>query len=85
MGLSVPAYFEGYVTDYSPGAAEFLAPLSPTLRGIIESIGKTGMAVAAIIGITLDNVVPGTPEERGIKIPSLLVPEGGDLGADEKE
>ena len=28
--------------------------------------GLTGMAVAAIIGITLDNLIPGTPEERGL-------------------
>ncbi|MFQ5492501.1 MAG: uracil-xanthine permease family protein [Phycisphaerae bacterium] len=66
MGLSVPAYFEGYGTTYSPGAAELLAGLPDTLRIIIESVGKTGMAVAAIIGIILDNVVPGTPQERGL-------------------
>ena len=30
------------------------------------AIGKTGMAVAAILGIVLDNIVPGTREERGL-------------------
>ena len=30
--------------------------------------GRTGMGVAAIIGITLDNLIPGTNEERGISI-----------------
>jgi len=28
--------------------------------------GKTGMAVAAILGIALDNLIPGTSEERGL-------------------
>ena len=31
------------------------------------------------LGIVLDNLVPGTPEERGLG-PSLLVPEAGDIG-----
>ena len=66
MGLSVPAYFGGYVTSYSPGAAELLADLPQTARNVIESVGCTGMAVAAIIGIILDNSIPGTPEERGL-------------------
>lgn len=66
MGLSVPAYFDGSVTMYSPGAAEMLGGLPEAVRTIVESIGKTGMAVAAIIGITLDNLIPGTPEERGL-------------------
>ncbi|MEE9293545.1 MAG: solute carrier family 23 protein [Phycisphaerae bacterium] len=65
MGLSVPAYFEGNVTIYSPGAAELLAGVPDSVRNVIESVGKTGMAVAAIIGIILDNVIPGTPQERG--------------------
>jgi nucleobase transporter 1/2 len=66
MGLSVPAYFDGYVTSYAPGAAESLANLPETARNIIEAVGKTGMAVAAIFGIILDNLVPGTPQERGL-------------------
>jgi uracil-xanthine permease len=66
MGLSVPAYFEGYVTAYSPGAADLLAGLPPGLQIMVESIGKTGMAVAAVIGIVLDNVIPGTARERGL-------------------
>ena len=41
------------------------------------------MAVAAILGLLLDNLIPGTPEERGLE-PSLPVPESGDLGAGDK-
>ncbi len=90
MGLSVPAYFaargsvEGLQAGqvlalYTPTVEGLLDSLGPTLAGIVSSIGSTGMAVAAICGIVLDNVVPGTDEERGLT-PSLLVPEGGDLG-----
>lgn len=66
MGLSVPAYFEGYVTTYAPGAAELLAGLPQTVQNIIESVGKTGMAVAALVGLVLDNLIPGTARERGL-------------------
>lgn len=38
------------------------------------------MAVAAILGLLLDNLIPGTPQERGLE-PSLPVSEGGDIGA----
>lgn len=67
MGLSVPAYFKGVpALGYSPGS-EWVASVFPeALANIISAIGTTGMAVAAIIGIILDNAIPGTPEERGI-------------------
>ena len=38
------------------------------------------LTVAAIIGIVLDNIILGTPEDRGLNIPSLLVPEAADVG-----
>ena len=34
--------------------------------------------------ILLDNLIPGTPEERGL-VPSLLVPEGGDIGVGDEQ
>ena len=68
MGLSVPAYFGGYVTGYSPTAADLLANVPSSLRSVIESVGNTGMAVAAIIGIILDSLIPGTPQERGLVV-----------------
>jgi len=37
------------------------------LRDVVGSIGKTGMAVAAIIGLVLDNTLPATPKQRGLK------------------
>jgi xanthine/uracil permease len=45
---------------------ESLANIDTTLASIVEAIGSTGMAVAAIIGLILDNLLPGTPEDRGI-------------------
>ncbi|AYY12947.1 xanthine permease [Actinobacteria bacterium YIM 96077] len=57
MGLSVPAYFEGVEIHIS--WAEWLGD-------VITTVGSTGMAVAAIFGLILDNLIPGTPEERGI-------------------
>jgi solute carrier family 23 (nucleobase transporter), member 1 len=33
---------------------------------MVTTIGSTGMAVAAILGLFLDNIIPGTAEERGI-------------------
>ncbi len=91
MGLSVPAYFAARASAdalgpgqtlamFTPSAESFLTTMPATLAGIVSSIGSTGMAVAAIIGIVLDNWVPGTPEERGLEGPSMLVPEAGDVG-----
>ncbi|MBW2057047.1 MAG: purine/pyrimidine permease [Deltaproteobacteria bacterium] len=61
MGLSVPEYFDKF-----PMGADW--PLSVKWIGdIITTVGKTGMAVGGLIGLVLDNIVPGTEEERGLK------------------
>lgn len=62
MGLSVPAYFSGLEAAGTP----FVIEGATWLSDIITTIGKTSMAVAAILGLILDNIIPGTPEERGI-------------------
>ena len=62
MGLSVPAYFKGLADAGTP----FVIVGATWLSDIITTIGQTSMAVAAILGLILDNVIPGTPEERGI-------------------
>ncbi len=63
MGLSVPAY-----ADSPAGAAALaeLAETSPAVSDVAGAICKTGMAVAAILGLLLDNLIPGTPEQRGL-------------------
>ena len=68
MGLSVPAYFDGSAVDlYPPGVGPLLEAMPPLLANLVKSIGETGMAVAAIIGVILDNLIPGTPAERGLE------------------
>jgi uracil-xanthine permease len=57
MGLSMPAYFQASPLHFAN--AEWLS-------NIINTIGSTGMAVAAIFGLILDNVLPATDKERGI-------------------
>jgi solute carrier family 23 (nucleobase transporter), member 1 len=64
MGLSVPAYFNG-VPGLGIDPANISFPGAVWLEGIITTIGTTGMAVAAILGLILDNIIPGTREERG--------------------
>jgi len=58
MGLSVPSYFNEAPLTFTIGAFP--------LGDIITTIGKTGMAVAGIIAVILDNTIPGTDEERGL-------------------
>lgn len=65
MGISVPGIFNG--THLSPAYALDFS-WAPWLSNIINVIGSTGMAVAAIFGLILDNVIPGTPEERGLHL-----------------
>ena len=67
MGLSLPVYFKD-----NPLAVElasnpaFLDHLKKTLADIVNTIGTTGMAVGAFLALILDNVIPGTDEERGL-------------------
>jgi solute carrier family 23 (nucleobase transporter), member 1 len=64
MGLAVPAYFKG-----APGLFEgnrWSLEGAQWVADIVNTIGTTGMAVAAILGLLLDNLLPGTDEERGI-------------------
>ncbi len=73
MGLSVPAYFNSEAgaaaLEYVGGqpAGEGAGGLWTGIRDVVGSIGKTGMAVAAIIGLVLDNTLPATPKQRGLK------------------
>ncbi len=80
MGLSLPAYFKGYDGGgIHPTWKELSVNLNVSVRSLIESMGLTGMGVAGTIGVILDNIVPGTHEERGIGMPSVLAPEGADV------
>jgi xanthine/uracil permease len=50
----------------SEAAADFSFFGVDWLTDIIVSIGSSGIATAAVLGLLLDNLIPGTPEERGI-------------------
>lgn len=61
MGLSVPHYFAN-------GGSDSVNAFFPAgLSDVINAVGQTGMAVAALLGITLDNLIPGTKQERGLE------------------
>lgn len=64
MGLSVPYYFG---SEQGAELLDSIGSVSISLRDIVQSIGKTGMAVAAIIGLTLDNTLPATRKQRGLE------------------
>jgi xanthine/uracil permease len=92
MGLSVPAYFSSVATTDDMVAGQTLAVYTPTasvlldrfeggVQSVILSIGSTAMAVAAILGTVLDNLIPGSRKERGL-LPDeneMLVPEAGNV------
>jgi nucleobase transporter 1/2 len=56
MGLSVPTYVAAHPLVFEPA----------WLADVLNTLGKTGMAVGAFLALLLDNVIPGTAEERGL-------------------
>jgi len=65
MGLSVPAYFAGVpALGYEP--VKLVWPAAQWLADMVQTLGSTGMAVGAVCGLLLDNLVPGTDAERGL-------------------
>lgn len=58
MGLSLPEYFNANPVAWGDDLK--------AVTDVINTIGKTGMAVAALFAFVLDNIVPGTDEERGL-------------------
>jgi len=74
MGLSVPYYFDN-------GGIEAIQSVAPAgLADVVIAIGKTGMAVAAILGILLDNLIPASDRERGLDERELGNGTKGDVG-----
>ena len=69
-GLSVPYHFNpmlsaGAVPINWSGGGQFVE----VLGNILQAILTTGMAVTAIVGIVLDNLLPGaTRAERGLEV-----------------
>ncbi len=67
MGLSLPAYISGAPPFKIDGAARMRAIFGSGLGNIIVSLASSGMAVTAILGLILDNWIPGTDKERGLE------------------
>lgn len=59
MGLVVPNYMAALPPDWTLGGVSWLTNLATSIFG-------SGIAVGAIIGLLLDNLIPGTDVERGI-------------------
>jgi solute carrier family 23 (nucleobase transporter), member 1 len=58
-GFVFPHYFGTVGDDFSFFRIDLLTD-------IIRSIGSSGIATAAVLGLLLDNLIPGTAEERGM-------------------
>jgi uracil-xanthine permease len=59
--------FSGFVFPaYFAGAADFSFFGIGWATTLVSSIFSSGIATAAVLGILLDNLIPGTDEERGI-------------------
>lgn len=70
MGLVVPDFMNQLPPDWTFLGTEWTTNLARSIFG-------SGIAVAAILGLFLDNVIPGTDAERGVSgAQPLLDPEG---------
>lgn len=67
MGLVVPSYFSGLDAEWNLWGIDWLTE-------IVRSVGSSGISVAALLGLFLDNVIPGTDAERGIGAYDVILP-----------
>jgi solute carrier family 23 (nucleobase transporter), member 1 len=66
-GFVFPQYFNVYAgDDWNLWGIDWLSSL-------VRAIGGNGIAVAAVFGLFLDNVIPGTDRERGIGTYDVVV------------
>ncbi|MBZ0114788.1 MAG: purine/pyrimidine permease [Thermoanaerobaculia bacterium] len=70
MGLSLPAYFQG-VPNLGFAPVQISIDSAPWLASMLQTLGSTGMAVAATSGLVLDNLIPGSDVERGLASPDI--------------
>ncbi len=58
--------FAGFVfPSYFDSAEDFSVMGIDWLTDIVVSIGSSGIAPAVVLGLLLDNLIPGTPEGTG--------------------
>ena len=66
MSQGLPGWVDANKALFMPEGANAIIT---TIGGMIWALLKTQMAVAGLCAAICDNLVPGTPEERGIKKP----------------
>jgi len=67
--------FAGFVFPrYFAGAAEFSFFGIDWATTVVRSIFSSAIATAAVLGLLLDNIIPGTDKERGIGAYDVIVP-----------
>lgn len=63
-GLSMSSYFSAHAIDWSAAG-----PVTQVLGNILQAIFTSAMSVTAIVGLILDNFVPGaTRQDRGLSV-----------------
>jgi solute carrier family 23 (nucleobase transporter), member 1 len=72
MGLVVPNYVDQLPADWTLGGQQWLTNLARSIFG-------SGIAVGALLGLILDNLIPGTDAERGIVPATALAFEPDDV------
>ncbi len=73
-GFVMPQYFATAGDTFSFFGVDWLTTL-------VRSIGSSAIATAAVLGLLLDNLIPGTPEERGIGAFDVVIPPSDLPGA----
>jgi len=77
MGLCVPQWIKRFPTSIHTG--------STVSDNVIYVLLSTGMFVGGVIGFILDNTIPGTDEERGMKKWRQEVPQNTDKSHDQQK
>jgi nucleobase transporter 1/2 len=63
-GLSMSAYFSAHAINWASAG-----PVAQVLGNILQAIFTSAMSVTAIVGLILDNFIPGaTRQDRGLSV-----------------
>ena len=65
-GVGWGTYWAASEDALTHGLGVLMTEGSKTFASIINTLGKTGMAVGAFFAMVFDNTIPGTRQERGL-------------------